>query len=81
MSTDYPQMPRGTCYQSSRLLADLHPELRYAEGHLIIRVGLAESRIAHAWNVHRETGQIVDSTRDRRYDTAVYTYEEGAGHG
>jgi hypothetical protein len=63
----YPKMPRGTCYQSSRTLADLYPELSYVEGYVEIapqlmdRPGAAPVRVAHAWNVTPH-GTVVDST-------------------
>jgi len=51
---DYPTMPAGTCFISSRVLAELYPELDVVYGHI--------GGVAHAWNVRRGDGQLVDST-------------------
>lgn len=83
--TDYPQMPKGTCYQSSRIMAAMYPELSYVEGWMvftdedgadIITPSGVPMAIEHAWNVTPD-GEIVDSTRDVRFDDLPRRYEPG----
>jgi hypothetical protein len=57
----YPSMPTGTCYVSSRILAEVFPELSVVYGKVTFFVHGIGCEVDHAWNV-RPDGQIVDST-------------------
>lgn len=81
----YPDMPPGTCYGSSIILAACYPELRYAEGtRTWTRHDGRAVRLEHAWNVNTTTGEIWDSTlrpearmvAGTRYGELVYTEGE-----
>ncbi len=84
----YPMLPPGDCYSASAALAQVYPELRYAEGTRTFTVhvqpdGHAESStVAHAWNV-TSSGEIWDSTLDpvareaAQHGRLLVTYAEG----
>jgi len=60
--TPVPQMPPGTCTESSTELAERFPKLRYQEGILVMSIGgEPKSSVRHAWNVG-PNGEIVDTT-------------------
>jgi hypothetical protein len=75
---DYPQMPRGTCEASSRILARLDPRLTLVHGHLIMRPwhDLPEIRVDHWWCVTPD-GQVIDRTTDFTYGVG-HRYEPSA---
>lgn len=62
ISERVPQMPEGTCVESSRDLTNRFPQLRYQEGILVMIVdGHPIGSVHHAWNVG-PNGEIVDTT-------------------
>jgi len=57
-----PQMPPGTCTESSAELTERFPELRYQEGILVMSIGgETKTSVRHAWNVG-PNDEIVDTT-------------------
>ncbi len=59
--TDYPHMPQGTCYLSSRLLAETYPELTVIYGTVTFFIGGSSGQFDHAWCT-RADGLIIDMT-------------------
>lgn len=71
--SDYPRMPRGTCYMSSRTLAEIFPELQVVYGRVTWFVRDVGCTLDHAWNV-TPAGVIVDSTLEPDPDAEQVTY-------
>lgn len=59
-----------SCFANSLLLANLSPEWLYVEGWASSGI----IAVAHAWNVHRETGELLDLTWSREPGDPNYLY-------
>jgi hypothetical protein len=78
----YPRCAPGFCWARAWRNAQQFPELDYAHGWLTLagsatsaRPVSTEVRFRHAWNVVRDTGEIVDPSRPPLYPGESYRYE------
>jgi hypothetical protein len=76
----YPEMPRGTCFDSARLFAAAFPELTYCEGYVtVVRDGKPAAMLSHAWLVDAE-GRVIDPTlKPDQGETYLYRGKPRAG--
>lgn len=81
LTVDYPdQLPANKCWANTKRMRELHPELRFVKGWLIITgehvPGEVSSRhTPHAWNETAD-GTVVDATAHNWPPGYSYQYEE-----